>query len=55
MTVKLIIIMLTAAAFGWGFSNLVEHSDQSMRPGMPQNTCDEWQGDDCSTQFDRQP
>ena len=55
MTVKIIIIALSAAAFGWGLSSLVEHSEQSLPPGVPQSTCDEWAGGDCASRFERQP
>lgn len=53
MVTKLIIIMLAAAAFGWGLSTLVHHSEQTLRPGTTPSACNEWTGSGCATQFER--
>ena len=53
MTTKLIIIVLAAAAFGWAFSELVEHSGQSGAVGDPGFACNDWAGNDWSTQVVR--
>ncbi len=53
MTIKLFIIVLVAAAFGWGFSELVEQSDNTLRPENGRYACEQWSGNDCTRQFER--
>lgn len=53
MTVKLIIIVVAAAAFGWGFSEIVEQSSDPLRPDANRYACDQWAGGDCARQFER--
>ena len=48
MTFKIILIALTAAAFGWGFSALVEHADQTIRPDNPPVACTDRAGEGCA-------
>lgn len=53
MTIKLIIIALVAASFGWGFSALVENKDQTMRSENARVACQDWDGDGCGQMFER--
>lgn len=53
MKTKLILIALVAAAFGWGFSALVEHADQTIRPENARVACADWSGDGCVRSVDR--
>jgi hypothetical protein len=53
MTIKLILIALGAAAFGWGFSAFVEHTSQTIRTDNARVACQEWSGNDCSLSFER--
>lgn len=48
MKIRLIVIMLAAAAFAWGFAALVERSDPMMRLDDPGFACDEWAGEGCN-------
>lgn len=49
MTTKLILIVLAAAAFGWGFSALVQHSDRAIRPENARLACQDWTADGCAS------
>ncbi|WP_161601179.1 hypothetical protein [Neoaquamicrobium microcysteis] len=53
MTTKLILIVFAAAAFGWGFSALVEHADQTVRPDNPRVACNEWSSEGCMPSMER--
>lgn len=55
MTLKILLIVLGAAAFGWGFSELVEHSDQiGIRDAQRASlACQDWMGDSCERTFQR--
>lgn len=53
MAIKLVAITLIAAAFGWGFSELVEQSSDTVRPESGRYTCEQWAGNDCGRQFER--
>ena len=48
MKFKLVLIALVAAAFGWAFSSLVQHSDQTIRPENARLACQDWAGDGCA-------
>ena len=53
MKKKLLLIALVAATFGWGFSTLVERSDQSIRPENARFACQDWSGSGCARPIDR--
>jgi hypothetical protein len=53
MKVKLIVILLAAAGFGWGFSALVQHADQTIKPENAKVACNSWSGDGCARPIDR--
>jgi len=53
MKFRLIVIALCAAAFAWGFSELVRHSDGSMRSDSVKLACQDWAGDGCARTFER--
>lgn len=53
MTTKIILILLGAAAFGWGFSELVEHSGNAIRSPDSSAACQKWNGTDCERTFQR--
>ena len=53
MAIKLAAIILLAVGFGWGFSELVEQSEDTLRPESGRYTCDQWAGSDCGRQFER--
>lgn len=53
MTVKLILIALGAAVFGWGLSSFVEHTSQTIRPENARLACQDWDGSGCARQFER--
>lgn len=48
MKLKLLLIVLAAAAFGWGFSTLVERTDQTIRPQNAKLACQDWAGNGCA-------
>lgn len=48
MKTRLTLIALAAAAFGWGFSVLAKHPDQTIRPDNPGFACQEWQSEGCT-------
>lgn len=51
MVLKLLTIVVCAAAFGWGFSALVRHSEQAIGPEGQRVACEQWAGEECSRQF----
>lgn len=53
MTLKLLLIVAGAIAFGWGFSTLVKHSGEAIGPEGQRATCEQWAGTDCNQQFAR--
>ena len=53
MKTRLILIVLAVAAFAWGFSALVEHSGQTMRPESAGVPCEDWTGEDCAARLRR--
>ena len=53
MKLKLVAIALIAAAFGWGFSMLVEHKGRSISPENARLACQEWSGGGCNHGPDR--
>ena len=53
MTTKIILILLGAAAFGWGFSSLVRHSELAIGPEGQRVACEQWAGNECSNRFVR--
>jgi hypothetical protein len=48
MTLKIILIAVSAAAFGWGFAALVEHTDKTIRPENPPVACADRAGEGCA-------
>lgn len=53
MTAKLLLIVAMAAAFGWGFSSLVRHSELAIGPEGQRVACEQWAGNECSNRFVR--
>jgi hypothetical protein len=53
MTLKILLIFAGAAAFGWGFSELVEHSDGNVRSQGAGLACQEWNSGSCERSFQR--
>lgn len=53
MTVKLLLIVAFAAAFGWGFSSLVQHSELAIGPEGQRVACEQWAGNECAQRFVR--
>lgn len=48
MLIRLLIISAVVAAFAAGFSELVSHTDQTMRPQRASLACQDWTGQNCS-------
>jgi len=53
MTTKLILIALMAAAFGWGFAEVVERAGDPIRQDSSWTTCQDLGGNACSRMVDR--
>lgn len=53
MTAKLLFIVALAAAFGWGFSSLVKHSELAIGPEGQRVACEQWAGNECANRFVR--
>ena len=53
MKIRLIAIALAAAGFGWGFSALVNHADQTVRPNYASMPCDNVSGQGCANVTER--
>ncbi|WP_198476461.1 hypothetical protein [Aquamicrobium zhengzhouense] len=54
MTLKILLIIAGAAAFGWGFSEIVEHSDNSIRSSQDAGlNCQDWASGSCERTFER--
>lgn len=54
MTTKLILIAVTAAAFGLGFAEVVERAGNPIRQDSSWTTCQDLGGDACTRMVERQ-